>query len=1292
MKRAFILTITSLLLSSFLFSQKKYPSLLWEISGNGLKEKSYLYGTMHVSEKIAFNLSDIFFEKLYSVKQVALESDPNLWLDDLRDEKYDYYYRFPSDDYYGSQAYFKYTSLYLTPIQTRIYEGALQTGDYVTDGILYRRYGGRMQNFQEDTYLDMFIYRSAKKLNKKFYGLEDIKESRKNMEKAYQYDSGDYDDQKTKRSWAKKLLKGQPVRVVMSEAYRKQDLDLIDSLQKAYYTPKNLEYSLYIRNENMVKAMDSLMKKGSLFSAVGAAHLAGKKGIIEKLRSRGYIVKPLTGPYTEKGKKQKENIDNLIYGRSLSLQNNYDGFSIKSPDKFFDFSTKQATYLVSMDIPNGAFLSLYKFNHFEFLNKPFYRSSVQSIDSLLYQNIPGKILTKKHITKNGYPGIEITSRKDNDEYLNTQIFLTPLETYIFSLNGTKNYETRYKDAIFSSLKLKNYSGSFSNFTPKSGGYTVNLPDYRISTDSLDAPFVVTAYDKNTDSYYFITTQVMDVISPEKEEYELQRIPYEFARNLNIKNIETELIKDSVPYSESNAPLNNKTLYLKTIINGADYNLIGIVTNNQAIQTRFFNSFRLNDFISCEKPEKYENKTAGYSLNLPFKPKSTEDKDALIDSAASPASPAYDPDYSSINTDVSSYYKLENGQKISISYYIPDLESDSLQTEEIIKDFVKTKYESDSCMTKKIRFIQSGLSGNQYPYSDYRMENENNSSQAYKLRYYYQNEKIYEIKYLINKHREYINPSAEEAFNNITFFKPETGKTDKVEEETEENNLDEEVLGTESDEISEEVEAPDSKDLDYHNDEYKIEQDSIIWTAIDKKNQPILNKMKVISPDYKKVENFMLASKPDSLNTEILSTAIQVLDFHDKTKAGFYEKLYPKFKNDGDSQLNILTKIVEIDSIKGIKKWLSLMKEELPIPSSSMEVYNILSSSSYASKNSENYILPEILKYVAVNEYHTPIMGYLSDLMSEDKLKAGHIKKYKKYFLNEAKNDFKRTLINPEYSDSDYYYSDEGYYPGSSNNLKNYLDLLSIIDDSDYHQLVAEIRNTQKPELLTMLAELKKPVELSQTEYISLTKESIPSKELNKAYKDKFGKDIFDPEKDLTVDMARKTLLSNSNYNYSYEGSSKDSLTLKEEKTLVYDTKKYKVFYFTITKNKSSEDADSVSKKEKNKKAEKEEYNGTNLAVIAFDLTKEKDEEENTCSDYYNDYNYDYSSGYDYDNNYSDSSSLVKIVYLSTSLSYYDEEDWKELDENFVDFLKSKGHPRASEKFSEQYRYDDYHYY
>ena len=57
----------------------KYPSLLWEITGNGLAKPSYLFGTMHVSSKLVFHLSDSFYLALKSVDAVALELNPDTW-------------------------------------------------------------------------------------------------------------------------------------------------------------------------------------------------------------------------------------------------------------------------------------------------------------------------------------------------------------------------------------------------------------------------------------------------------------------------------------------------------------------------------------------------------------------------------------------------------------------------------------------------------------------------------------------------------------------------------------------------------------------------------------------------------------------------------------------------------------------------------------------------------------------------------------------------------------------------------------------------------------------------------------------------------------------------------------------------------------------------------------------------------------------------------------------------------------------------------------------------------------
>src|SRR5215831_4039642 len=51
-------------------NSKKYPSLFWEITGNGLSRPSYLFGTMHVSSKMVFHLPDSFYLAIKSADVV----------------------------------------------------------------------------------------------------------------------------------------------------------------------------------------------------------------------------------------------------------------------------------------------------------------------------------------------------------------------------------------------------------------------------------------------------------------------------------------------------------------------------------------------------------------------------------------------------------------------------------------------------------------------------------------------------------------------------------------------------------------------------------------------------------------------------------------------------------------------------------------------------------------------------------------------------------------------------------------------------------------------------------------------------------------------------------------------------------------------------------------------------------------------------------------------------------------------------------------------------------------------
>jgi uncharacterized protein YbaP (TraB family) len=51
--------------------------LLWRISGNGLSKPSYLYGTIHLTDKRVFNFGDSLYAALESSAGYAMELDPD---------------------------------------------------------------------------------------------------------------------------------------------------------------------------------------------------------------------------------------------------------------------------------------------------------------------------------------------------------------------------------------------------------------------------------------------------------------------------------------------------------------------------------------------------------------------------------------------------------------------------------------------------------------------------------------------------------------------------------------------------------------------------------------------------------------------------------------------------------------------------------------------------------------------------------------------------------------------------------------------------------------------------------------------------------------------------------------------------------------------------------------------------------------------------------------------------------------------------------------------------------------
>ena len=266
--------------------QEKYNSLFWEISGNGLTEHSYLYGTMHTQDDRAFQFKDGVMEAFNQAEIYAMElnmdsvDQEGLLSKLIMDSVYSLKTLLTANEYKIVSDFFR-DSLG-QPLFMFEKMQPLFTSQMVTL---------RDLDAQQTDALDIYFFKEAKKQKKQTIGLE------KTIEQIDAFSAIPYEMQ------AKSLVEA------VKDYGKEEDLDM-DTMIK-YYVEGNLDKLLEMttkdedheemskifndiflvkRNYNMADRAEPYIKKGSSFIAIGAAHLPGKEGVIELLRKKGYKV------------------------------------------------------------------------------------------------------------------------------------------------------------------------------------------------------------------------------------------------------------------------------------------------------------------------------------------------------------------------------------------------------------------------------------------------------------------------------------------------------------------------------------------------------------------------------------------------------------------------------------------------------------------------------------------------------------------------------------------------------------------------------------------------------------------------------------------------------------------------------------------------------------------------------------------------------------------------------------------------------------------------------------------
>jgi uncharacterized protein YbaP (TraB family) len=601
-----LMTAAVLLLSvSFSYSQKtkvppkKYPSLLWEISGNGMSKPSYLFGTMHVSSKMVFHLSDSFYLGIKNADVVALETDMGTWQEDfsrydLEGVGYNFYKRGlgqPND-------YLTIGSLQFPPYEKMI-ELALYSSPSIINNFLYRSYSEKSSDFEEDTYLDLHIYQTGKKWGKKVCGVENFDQSMQLMKEAYVDAAKEKDKKERSFDYDGDFSYGK-----LEDAYRTGNLDLLDTINKVNSTSAAFdEKFLYKRNEIQANSIDSILKaKSTLFVGVGAAHLPGQRGVIELLRSKGYKLRPIK--MAERDSRHKDEVEKIRVPVQFSKQTSPDGFfSVSMPGKLYNFTTSPGLSQQQQfaDMTNGSYYMVTRINTNSVVWGHNEDMVLRKIDSVIYENIPGKILTKQNITKNGYKGIEVVNRTRRGDYQRYNIFVTPFEIVMFKMSGNGEYvkDGKEADQFFNSIELKAYNNEWKKWAPQFGGFEVDLPHQPVVTNDENWKFM--AMDKQSGTgFELIRTDVHNYEFVEEDTFDLDLMEESFASSDFIdKQISRRQIKHGVyPALEAKYKYKDGSVaQVQFILQGTHYyTLIAHAKTENARMNQFVNSFAITPFV------------------------------------------------------------------------------------------------------------------------------------------------------------------------------------------------------------------------------------------------------------------------------------------------------------------------------------------------------------------------------------------------------------------------------------------------------------------------------------------------------------------------------------------------------------------------------------------------------------------------------------------------------------------------------------------------------------------------
>lgn len=262
--------------------KKNKNTLIWQVITESC-QASYILGTMHVRDERAFRFLNSFYEKIKACDVFATEFD----LESAEFSAVEEVMLLPHDQNLKS----------LLPL--KLYEKV--------DTLLKKQVGGGIASFErmkpiavtnflnecvlsKDRLmsLDETLWNFAKDNGKILRGIETFEEQISVLR-----DLSIDDQVKGLKTVAHNFGKFRKQLLRMTQLY--EQADILKIYKSAKQSAKGgRKILLYNRNEIMANRVSEILETQTICVAIGAGHLAGKKGVLRLLKQKGYKIKPIS--------------------------------------------------------------------------------------------------------------------------------------------------------------------------------------------------------------------------------------------------------------------------------------------------------------------------------------------------------------------------------------------------------------------------------------------------------------------------------------------------------------------------------------------------------------------------------------------------------------------------------------------------------------------------------------------------------------------------------------------------------------------------------------------------------------------------------------------------------------------------------------------------------------------------------------------------------------------------------------------------------------------------------------